>query len=44
MVFITLPPNLTEEEELLQQKFAKLKKKVHHLIVFGNIYCTAAKF
>lgn len=27
MVFITLPPNLTEEEELLQQKFAKLKKK-----------------
>jgi len=29
MVFITLPPNLTEEEEILQQKFAKLKKKVH---------------
>ena len=28
MVFITLPPNLTEEEEVLQQKFAKLKKKV----------------
>lgn len=27
MVFITLPPNLTEEEEMLQQKFAKLKKK-----------------
>lgn len=27
MVFITLPPNLTEEEEILQQKFAKLKKK-----------------
>jgi len=28
MVFVTLPPNLTEEEEILQQKFAKLKKKV----------------
>jgi len=28
MVFITLPPSLTEEEEILQQKFAKLKKKV----------------
>jgi len=38
MVFITLPPNLTEEEEMLQQKFAKLKKKVFQFI-FCDIYC-----
>lgn len=25
---IVLPPGLTEEEEMLQKKFAKLKKKV----------------
>jgi len=28
MVFINLPPNLTEEEELLRQKYVLLRKKV----------------
>lgn len=31
MVFINLPPNLTEEEEVLRQKYAKLRKKKKQL-------------
>jgi len=33
MGFLTIPPALTEEEELLQQKFAKLRKKVFNMFV-----------
>jgi len=28
MVYIHFPPNLTEEEEMLKQKIARLRKKV----------------
>ena len=31
MVNINLPPNLTEEEEILRQKYARLRKKVSQI-------------
>lgn len=37
MVYITFPANLTEEEQMLQTKYQKLKKKVK--ISIQNPYC-----
>lgn len=33
MVYINFPPNLTEEEELLRQKYARLRKKVVNRVI-----------